>query len=48
MVANKTPYNPAKVGINEQTLIERRIARYKRELERITGEKLEISKVRVP
>lgn len=48
MVTNKTPYNPAKVGIDEQTLIEKRIARYKRELEKITGEKLEINKVRVP
>ena len=37
MVANQTTYNPEKVGIDEKVLLEKRIARYKRELERITG-----------
>lgn len=48
MVSNKTSYNPAKVGMDEQTLIERRITRYKRELERITGTHIEIGNACVP
>lgn len=42
MVANQTPYNPEKVGIDEKVLLEKRIMRYKRELGRITGTHIEI------
>lgn len=48
MIANQTPYDPTKVGIDEQALLEKRIARYKHELERITGMKMEITNTCVP
>ena len=48
MVANQTTYNPEKVGIDEKVLLEKRIARYKRELERITGMHIEIGNACVP
>lgn len=48
MVASQTPYNPEKVGIDEKVLLEKRITRYKRELERITGTHIEIGNTCVP
>lgn len=48
MVTNQTPYNPEKVGIDEKVLLEKRITRYKRELERITGTHIEIGNPCVP
>lgn len=48
MVANQTTYNPEKVGIDEKVLLEKRITRYKRELERITGTHIEIGNACVP
>ena len=48
MVANQTTYNPERVGIDEKVLLEKRIARYKRELERITGMHIEIGNACVP
>lgn len=48
MVASQTPYNPEKVGIDEKVLLEKRITRYKRELERITGTHIEIDNTCVP
>ena len=48
MVANQTTYNPERVGIDEKVLLEKRITRYKRELERITGTHIEIGNACVP
>lgn len=48
MVANQTTYKPEKVGIDEKVLLEKRIARYKHELERITGTHIEMGKACVP
>ena len=40
--------NPEKVGVDEKTLPERRIVRYRHELERIAGTHVEIGNVCVP
>lgn len=42
MVANKTAYEPSKVSVDEKTILERKVAKYKRELERITGNIVEV------
>lgn len=48
MVANQTTYNPEKGGIDEKVLLEKRITRYKRELEQITGTHIDMGYTGVP
>jgi len=42
MIANKTAYDPLKVGVEEKTMLERKVTKYKRELERTTGNSINV------